>query len=314
MDFSLSKPKRKKKFTLTDRKNILFIALVSFIPLLQFLVFYVYVNINSVIMAFQTYELDEAIGKGRYVFYGFNNFIRAYKELTEGTLMLTALKNSLIYFVISLVIGKTTSIIFSFYIYKRKPLYKVFKIMLFLPSILSSIVMILIYSYFVDFAMPHFISKIFGKTIEGLASNPKTMFGTVMFFCIWSGYGGSVLMYVGAMSNISDSIIDASKIDGCTGLQEFIHITLPMIYPTLSTLLIASFAGFFTADMGLFSFYAENAEKEIYTVGYYLFRQTKVATIAQYPYLACLGMIYTIVTVPFVYLTRYLFNKFDPFK
>jgi len=295
-----------------DKKDIVFIALVSALPLLQFLIFYVYVNINSVVMAFQTYEINPVTGRGGYVWYGLNNFTRAWKEFALEKNLLTALKNSGIFFLVNVFVGSTLALLFSFYIYKKRALHSAYKIMLFLPSILSAIVVVLLFKYFVNFAVPKLWSQWFHKTIEGLTSTRTTRFQTVLFYCVWSGFGTQILMYSGAMGGISDSLVEAAHLDGATLFQEFWHITLPMVFPTLSTFLVVSAAGFFTADMNLYSFYGTNAEAHTWTTGYYLLRQTKLAEIPEYPYLACLGLIYTLVTLPFVFGFRKLLNKFGP--
>ena len=90
-----------------DKKDIIFIILVTLIPMLQFFVFYLIVNINSVIMAFQTYEVDPITNLGSYVPYGLENFKRAWLELTTDATMLTALTNSLTYFIIYVFIHMT---------------------------------------------------------------------------------------------------------------------------------------------------------------------------------------------------------------
>lgn len=299
---------KKKRGTQRDKKDFIFVILMSLIPMIQFLVFYVYVNFNSVLMAFQT----SAPGKSTYVWYGLGNFKRAWLELTTDNVIPTAIKNSAIYFCISLFLGITLSLIFSFYIYKKYPLHSLYKVMLFLPSILSSIVMILLYKYFVDFAIPKLINMMFGKEIEGLLSTRNTMFGTVMFYCVWCGFGTGILMYSGAMNGISESLVEAAQLDGANLVQEFCLVTIPMIFPTLSTFIIIHVAGFFTAEMGLFSFFGEEAERYVWTIGYYLLRQTKIATIAEYPYLACLGLIYTVITLFFTTIVRWALNKYGP--
>ena len=303
---------KRKKWGRRDVKDMVFVAILSVLPMLQFLIFYVYVNINSVVMAFQTYKSDPVSGSGGYVWYGMRNFVRAWKEFAHDKVLLIALKNSAITFVTGIAVGTVLALFFSYYIYKKRMFSSAFKVMLFLPSILSAIVMVLLYKNFVNFAIPKLWEKLFHAPLEGLTSTSKTRFPTVLFYCIWSGFGTQILLYSGAMSSISDSLVEAAQLDGANLLQEFWHITLPQVFPTLSTFLIASTAGFFTADLNLFSFYSTNAEAQTWTTGYYLLRAVKLAGTAEYPYLACLGLIYTAVTLLCVFGVKKLLQKVGP--
>ena len=58
----MPKPNKKKQKTLTTKRRneaIFFTCLVAY-PMIQFLIFYVAVNINSVLLAFQDYNVDTA--------------------------------------------------------------------------------------------------------------------------------------------------------------------------------------------------------------------------------------------------------------
>lgn len=296
----------------SDKKNIIFICLVAAIPVLQFLIFYVYVNINSVILAFEKYVIDADTGLGGYVFNSFGNFTRAFNEFTRNANMLIMLKNSCIYYLVSVLVGITFSLVFSFYIYKKRLFAGFFKIMLFLPSIISSIVLIIIFKYFANFAIPKLAETLFNAKIDSLLSNQSTEFGTVLFYTIWFGLGNSVLIYLGTMNGISESLVEAAELDGANSLQEFCHVTFPSIYPTVSTFVITNLAAFFTADMGLYSFYSYDADNCVQTVGYYLLKETRAASYAEYPYLSALGIIFTIITIPLTILLRKALAKFGP--
>lgn len=304
---------KRKHIGRRDRKDMLFVAIISVLPIAQFLIFYVYVNINSVVIAFQTYRANPVTGAGEYVWYGLNNFIRAWREFAKDKVLLTALRNSAVVYAVGLSVGTVLALFFSYYIYKKRMFSSAFKVLLFLPSILSSIVMVLLFKNFVNFAIPQLWQKLFHKTVEGLTSTNKTRFVTVLFYCIWSGFGTQILLYSGAMSGISPSLVEAAQLDGANLAKEFWYVTLPQVFPTLSTFIIASTAGFFTADMNLFSFFGTNAETSCWTTGYYLLRGTRMSTTTyEYPYLACLGLIYTAATLPFVFAVKKLLNRFGP--
>jgi ABC-type sugar transport system permease subunit len=227
--------------------------------------------------------------------------------------LLIAAENSLVVYFLSLVIGTPLGLFFSYYIYKKMPGSSAFRVLLFMPSIVSGIVMVAMFQFFVEQAVPQLWKDVFGIEIRGLIENPDTRFGTILFFCIWSGFGTSVLMYSNAMSGISQEIVESAHLDGATGIREFISITFPMIFPTLSTFLITGVAGIFTNQFALYSFYGGGASPEIQTYGYYMYMKTKNATSeAEYPILSAMGLWMTVVAVPLTLVVKWLLEKFGP--
>lgn len=280
-------------------KDLIFALLVIAIPAIQFCIFYIGVNFNSVLMSFQKYVVNEQTNLGEYIFCGLENFEKMFFKLKYENELLTSIKNSLIVFVVNVGVGTTLSLVFSLYIFKKMAFAKTFRAILFAPSILSSIVTVTMFKNFAESAIPQILN------LEmGLLGNPETRFGTLLFFMVWIGFGTQILMYSGAMNSIDPSVIEAAKLDGASPLREFISIIIPLIYPTLTTFLITNIAGLFTNQLNLFTFYANSADASIRTMGYFLFRQTNVSTLAEYPLLATYGIALTLIAVPVTLLSK----------
>ena len=248
-------------------KDMIFCALVLAIPVAQFIIFYIVVNFNSIIMTFQKYE------NGAFVFNGVQNFKAMWQEVAHGS-TLDAIKNSVIVYFCSSLLGLTLSLVFSFYIYKKMPLSKTFRVFLYLPSILSSMVTVTVFKQLVEIG----IKNIFSLQ-DGLLSNPETKMGTLIFFQLLMGFGTQILMYSGAMNGIDDSAVEAARLDGVNTFQEFFFITLPLIYPTIVTFLVVGMAGMFTNQLNLYAFYGNggNLGREYWTVGFMLFQRVNTA-------------------------------------
>ena len=298
--------KKKKKLLNRKKKQLIFYICIVVLPILQFCIFYIGVNFNSILLAFKTFDADT----NKYVFDGFNNFIQIYNDWVNSPVLKVALKNSLILYGVTL-LCMVVSTLFSYYIFKKRTFAGLYKIVLFLPNIISSLILALIYMYFTERAVPEFASN-FGKVISGLLSNSETSFGAIIAFNVLLSFGTQTLLISGSMEGISDSITDAAKMDGCSPLQEFVHIVVPMIWPTLTTFLIVGVAGVFTNQMCLYSFYGEHAEYANMTIGYYLYRETLFAGVDRYPYLAALGIVLTVIVVPVTYIVKWAANKFGP--
>jgi ABC-type sugar transport system permease subunit len=296
-----------KKF---QQKQKLFYASIVILPLIQLAIFYFYVNFKSFLLSFQEFSYD----KGRYVFVGLSNLKTVITDMTTQIYFIVALKNSLLILAVNLLVGCTIPLLFSYYIYKKRPLGGLFKVILFLPSIISGITMVVLYKYMVVNALPEIIKSIFDVSIGDLLGVPQKAFYPLLFFSLFTGFGSQIILYIGAMSAVSEATIEASEIDGFSYMQQFLYIVFPLIWPTFATFVVILFAGTFTNQLGLFQFYAEHADPMLYTYGYYLYRNVifQTTTIADYPYLAGIGLVLTLVTIPVTLSLRYFLFKYGP--
>ena len=299
---------KKRKLLKGKHKDLIFYSLMMLFPIAQFCVFYIGVNFNSFLLSFQ--NIDLLTGK---IDWTFDNITRAFTLMTTSKALLSALSVSVLSYFILLGIGTPLGLLFSYYIYKKLPLSGAFRVLLFLPSIISAIVMVTIFQFFVERAIPAFASQLFGVKMKGLLENVSTRFATIIFDNIWVGFGTSVLMYSNGMSGISNEVVESAHLDGATGFKEFWHITLPLVYPTLTTFLITGVAGLFTNQINLYSFYGGGAPEPVQTYGYYLYMKTQTAASeAEYPPLSAMGLLLTFVAVPLTLVVKWALEKFGP--
>lgn len=291
------------------KQDLLFYMLAMIFPVAQFCIFYIGVNLNSFLLMFQKYDIMTGT-----VTWTFENIKDTFILMTTSVDLLNAAKMSVISWLIILLIGTPLGLSFSYYIFKKLPGKGFIRVFLFLPSIISAIVMVTIYLYFVESAVPSYVNSLFGIKIKGLLENIETRYGAIMFYNIWIGFGVSVLMYSDSMSKIPQEVIESAELEGAVGIREFWYIVLPLAYPTLVTFLIISVAGIFTNQVNLYSFYGPYAPEDLQTYGYYLYNQTQLANgnMAQYPRLSAMGVFLTIVAVPITLLARWGLNKLDP--
>ena len=306
-------PGRKRKFN-KRKKDFLFVCGLIAFPLLQFLIFYVVVNINSILLAFKSYDAE-----GNASFVGFDNFAQLFEDFRNMTVFATAAKNSLIVFLIGCPLSLVLALAFSYFIYdKKNKVIDFFKVILFLPSIIPAIALATMFIQMVDSAIPSFLRQFFGDEVRGLLQNPDTTLGTIIFYNVWCSFGVNVLMISNAMSAVSPSLLEASVLDGCGFFRKFAHVVFPEIFGTVKTLYITSLGGFFINNASIVSFYGTNAEERIQTIGYYLYKETILASssgsMTKMPKLAAFGILLTAITVPVVFLVRYLLGRYGPRK
>lgn len=288
------------------RKDMIFIISIVTLPVLMWAILYIGGNLNMILLAFQEYD---SVNK-TYYFSGINNFSKFFNDLFNDELLLLSAKNSFTVYGIDLFIQMPISLLVSYFIYKRIYGAGFFRIVLFLPSIVSGMVWVLIYKYLVEYGVP----AVFPGIKTSLLTNDKTAFGVMLAYTIWIGFAGSMVLYTGAMSKVPQDLVEYGKIDGLNFMQELWHLTLPCIFPTITVFLVTGVSGIFTSQLALYSFYGANAPKNAYTFGYYFFRAVfgNAAKPAEFPYASAAGMAFTLVVAPITLLVRHLLEKYGP--
>lgn len=305
----LKVPKKKKK---TNKAKIFYWAVLA-LPMLQFLIFYVGVNFNSLLLSFKQYNPN---GGFKWLEFNnlFSNYSRFFSEISDNVVLKYCFENSFVVWLFSVLLITPICILFSYYIYKKRTISNFFKVMLFLPSIIPGIVMVLIYKYFIDGGIPMLLDKWFNLRVLGLLYNPDSALWMIVLFLMLTGFGTGMLLYTGAMSRIDNSLIESCKLDGANTWHELWHIILPSIYPTITMQMVFGVATFFTSQAALYSFYGINADPQNYTIGYWLFLKVAAdgGTYSEYPYASAAGIVFTLVAAPITLLVKWALEKFGP--
>ena len=276
------------------------------IPLTLFAIFWVGVNFNSILMAFQKISFD-----GTRTFVGFENFGAFFAELRgemSDTLLRTSILNSFKMFAINLIVCMPLYLLFSFYLFRKFFGSRAILIIVMIPSIVSEFIISLIFKRFVNVVLPN----LFGG-LPALLEDPKYTFGTMLFFMIWISFSTSLIVYPNAMRAISAEIFESAQIDGAGYWKEFWYITFPLIFPTISTFLIMGVSAIFLNAGPAVAFFQYNAYPECYTMGYYYIAKVMNATNEMgYPMLAAGGIVLTLVSCPMTFGVKYGLEKITP--
>lgn len=292
---------KKKKLTERDVKRGVFIGLMLSIGILQFLIFWVYVNFDSILMAFQWQTKDG-------LKWGFDNFARFFREFKVPEYELSlALKNTFLLFLVGTIIGLPAQLLFSYYLYKKVLWSKFFRVVFFLPSIISASVLVTLFKYIVDVYGPvnEIISMITGRPSEiDFVVDELYSMKTILFYVFWTGFGGNIVLFTGAIHRIPADVMEYARLDGVGMTRELCQIVVPMIWPTISTLIIFATAGLFT-NQGPILLFTEGQFKTM-TIGYYIFDQVQNNS---YYYPSAIGLIFTAIGFPLVLIVKYFINK-----
>jgi multiple sugar transport system permease protein len=70
---------------------------------------------------------------------------------------------------------------------------------------------------------------------------------------VWGGAGYTMLFFLAGLQGIPESMYEAARIDGAGGVQQFLHVTLPLLRPTMFFVLVTSIIGSFQAFDTIYS-------------------------------------------------------------
>ena len=121
-----------------------------------------------------------------------------------------------------------------------------FKVVIYLPNlIMASAFAMLFFALFSNSGPINSILMSMGITKEpidfmGTAFGTRSLVG-LMNFLMW--FGNTTIMLMAAIMGISPEIFEAAELDGCTSVNRFFRITLPLIRPILAYTLITSIIG-----------------------------------------------------------------------
>jgi ABC-type sugar transport system permease subunit len=293
----------RKNRKLQRGSNVFYAALMAF-PVVQFILFYIVVNLKSFGYAFMQ---QEKISDMEVVWhFTFKNITTWFTNESERQVLFSATKMSLLYYALTLLVSIPLGLLFAYYIFKKMPASKLFRIFLFLPSIIPVAAFVLTYQTVLIEVTP----VIFGG-LGADYSNHKLLY--IIFFNLYVSFGTSVLMYVNKMFDISPEVIEAAELDGATGIKEFWYVVLPLTFPTLSVFLVTGVATLFSNQYSLFLF-EQPYIPEYYSLGYLLYVRAGLTSGSEQsiPPVAALGLILTAMAIPLTFLLKWALEKFGP--
>lgn len=279
-------------------KDIIFCCVILFIPVVNFFLFNLGNYVNMLRLAFKPTSEIEGVGI-------FSNFVNFINQFFGDPNMLTAIKNSCIFYGLHWAV-LPFALLTSYYIFRKFPGRKYFQLMLMLPGMIASMVWILVYKYFMDLVLP----DLMGWRV-GLLTNGETKFLSLIIYSLWFSLGGGLLIYTGMMGSVSNSVLEAGRLDGMNKVREFWHILLPAIYPVFVINTVSGLVGFFTNSGNTFEFFGLSAPSETYTIGYIMFQSVKGAN-PDLGFNSAGSMLFSLVVAPIALIVKHLMEKFGP--
>ena len=206
---------------LTDNQN--FMAWIFIAPaILGTLIFIIIPVFCSFGLSFAKWDLLNPI-----TFAGFSN----YKEIFTEELFGKILSNTVIFAISTSIFGVIIPLILASILNKKIRGSEFFKSAYFLPFITPMIVVAIIWGWIFD---PNigFVNQLLHAKINWLYDE-KYALGVLIFISVWKLIGYNMIIFLSSLSSISNSLFEASKIDGANSVQTFRHVTVPLLSPTI---------------------------------------------------------------------------------
>ena len=171
-----------------------------------------------------------------------------YAHVLGLPLFWKAMGNTLYFVVVgvplSITLSLATAVLLQSPLARFKPFYRT---ALFAPVVTTLVAVAVIWRYLLHVR--------YGLVNEGLSvlglgpfdwlGDPDWAMPSIILFAVWKGFGANMIIFVAALQAIPTDLYEAAKLDGATRWQQFVHVTLPMLRPTLLLVSVLTMAGYF---------------------------------------------------------------------
>ncbi len=306
-DFEQSKPTlnaKKKNINYMRRNQVVFCWLMLAIPILSWIIWWFAAKIGTIVQAF----IDPITNQ-----FSFINFVDFWESLTGvdeslGSLKVS-LKNTFGYFFLHFFIEFPIDVVITYFIYKKIRGHKIFRFIFYFPAIISGVIMTGVFKELVSARGPlGDLCNAVGWTLPqgGLLGNVETATKTIMVYDFWTGLCASMLVIGGSMARIPVEVLESARIDGVGAGRELVNLVVPLIWPSLSTMLLVGLTQILSAS-GPILLLAPSMTLGTSTISYWIFDKVYAGGVymaGKYNLASATGLAFSLVVVPFTLIMR----------
>lgn len=281
-------------------------------PLVVWAILNIYPMVSSFYWALTPYD---GVNEATAVFTGLEN----YERMLGDTRWIDSIKNTFFIAIGLIVTLLPISLLFAVLITSTKKGQGVLKTFVYLPSILPTVIVALLWVFILDPTV-----GLFGFLIDGLdirqalkdlfqlrtlhlLGNPKTARYVVIMVTLWSGLGMYTLYFLAGLSRIPQELYEAAKIDGAKGLSMFRYVTFPLLYPTIQTILLLLIINALQNFAFIYVVTGGNPGPTTQVMATYIYRTG--FSDYQFGYATALGTVMMVIVLVFTLLSRRLTRR-----
>jgi multiple sugar transport system permease protein len=194
--------------------------------------FFVFPFVFSFVLGFLDYN-PLNVANTRFV--GVDNVARLFRDPEFGR----ALGNTLLFVCGTVPVTTAAALGLAWLLRGPMPLRDLFKAAMFLPSILSIVVIALLFKLFYapGGALNEVLARL-GLEGHGWLTDPATALPAIMAMDVWAAVGYYALVLYAAFTAIPDSLYEAAELEGAGHWATFRHVTLPLLKPAIGFVLV----------------------------------------------------------------------------
>ena len=272
------------------------------LPGMLILLFFNYLPMGSLIMAFQDYDPWKGLLNSPFV--GLKHFQRLFNDkkfylMLGNTLKISAL--SLATFpapiILALLLNEVRSSAYK----------KTIQTAVYLPHFLSWTIVVSL-TFFLLSSEQGLINKIIvasGGKARRFLFDKSIIYLIIVIQSVWKGVGWGSIVYLAAIAGIDQQLYEAAKLDGANKMQCTLHITLPCILPTVAVMLILKMGSIISVDFEQVLLMTNALVKEKLEVFEVFIYQNGVKSgSTQFSYTTAIGMFKSVVSTILVIVTN----------
>ena len=173
-------------------------------------------------------------------FIGFDNYVKALKD----TVFLHSFWYTALFAVVSLAVINITAFLLAMALTQKMRGTNIFRTIFFMPNLIGGIVLGYIWQLIFDGILQQYETALILNEWYGF-------FGLVILVA-WQQIGYMMIIYIAGLQAIPDSVMEASQIDGASGIQRLFKVTIPMMMPSITICMFLSITnGFKLFDQNL---------------------------------------------------------------
>lgn len=226
---------KKKSSALTRRETIEFYFFIS--PwLLGFLVFLVYPLASSLYLSFTRYTIATTP-----VWIGLENYTSSFTNPRFINSLWVTIRYALISIPGVTIVALGLALLLS---QKLKGI-NLFRTLYFMPSVMPTVAISLTWFYVLrpqSGPMAGLLSLV-GLDMPRLLSEKAWALPTLIMISIWLSFGAQMVIYLAGIKGIPADLYEVAEIDGAGSWAKFLHVTLPMLSPTIFLNLVLGIIG-----------------------------------------------------------------------
>ena len=176
------------------------------------------------------------------VFVGLQNFVDVFHD---GRFM-TSMGRTALFTIITVVLVNVMAIAFSVWVTSEIKFRNPGRAMLFMPYLIGGLILGYVWKYVLGQGMTLLAANTGNETLFfNWLSNPKYAFLAMIVVTTWQMAGYMMVIYISGLEAISTDVLEAGRVDGATGWQEFLHIKLPLLMPSITICLFLTLSNCF---------------------------------------------------------------------